>query len=89
MKMKPGTYRIGPEAAAICEQYGLPPRELIPWLEANFQHAHKRAMEAEELKEVVRGIVTIEGVNLSKEQKEFFRDLFAGLLKAIQEMKAK
>ena len=82
---KSRAYHISQEAIAVCNGMDLDPSEAILFLEAEVQ----RREVFVDVKAAVREVMKVEGVNLAKEQKEFFRDLFAGLLKAIQEMKAK
>lgn len=86
--MKPGTYRVGVEAVAICTKYGLAPKDLIPVLEREVSQQRARAERAEGLKEMIRGIVLVEGVNLSQGTKEFFRDLFEAVLNEMASQKA-
>ena len=86
--MKPGTYRVGAEAIAVCMRYGLAPKDLIPILEREVSQQRARAERSEGLKEMIRGIVMIEGVNLSPGTKEFFRDLFEAVLKEMASQKA-
>jgi ketopantoate hydroxymethyltransferase len=83
-EMNPGTYRIGEDAILVCRHYGLPPKEVIPWLAKEMEYAKKRAAGAEDLKEMIRSIVVIEGVNLSVAQKGFFKDLFAAVLEELK-----
>lgn len=88
VKMRPGTYRVGENAVTVCNRYGLPPKEIIPWLAKEMEYAKKRAADAENLKEMIRSIVMIEGVNLTVAQKGFFRDLFEAVLKEMASQKA-
>ena len=85
--MKPGTYRVGADAIAVCMKYGMAPKDIIPVLEREVSQQRARAERAEGLKEMIRGIVMIEGVNLSPGTKEFFRDLFEAVLKEIASQK--
>jgi hypothetical protein len=87
MTLKPGTYRMGEEAISVCERYGLPPRELIPWLAGEMENAKRRAEAAEALKDAVRGIVKVEGVKLDEQTLTGLMGVLNEMLKELRGMK--
>lgn len=78
--LPPRAYHINQGAIDICNGLGMQPADAIVWLNGELGRKMEARDLTQQLVDAFRVVAQAEGVMLHAKQKEFFKDLFAGLL---------
>jgi len=80
LPLPPRAYHINQGAIDICNGLGMQPADAIVWLNGELGRKMEARDLTQQLVDAFRVVAQAEGVMLHAKQKEFFKDLFAGLL---------